>query len=129
MSPSAIPVSDQGGSLNGNFYKKFGITRNGFLPSEEPLRHLPNAYYEPWEVLIEDLPQLLQDGCFRAKIEKMPLLSTEHLETEEEYRRAYVILTFFAHGHIWGGDIASEVLKTPVQLQPTRHIDQTSHPV
>ncbi len=104
------PIPDEvAHPLDEDFYKKFGITRNGFLPSKKPLRHLPNKYYEPWEVIVEDLAQLLQDGRFRAEIDRIPVLTTENLATEEQYRRAYVILTLFANGYMWGGAIASDV--------------------
>ena len=33
----------------------------------------------------------------------MPVLSTLYLDTIQEKRRAYVILSFLAHGYIWGG--------------------------
>ena len=35
-------------------------------------------------------------------ISQLPTLSTLYLETPPEKRRAYVILSFLAHGYIWG---------------------------
>ncbi len=99
-----------------DIYKEFGLTVNGFLPSQEPLQCLPNTYYDPWEVLIKDLPGLLRDGSFRGEIDNLAILSVEHLQTEDEYRRAYVILGFFTHAYIWGGETASEVC--PSHLSP-----------
>lgn len=59
------------------------------------------------------LPELLKRNTIRQSIEGLDVLSTERLRTDEEWRRAYVILSFLAHGYIWGGDMASEVGRLP----------------
>lgn len=79
----------------------FEISHYGFLPVEEPLRCLPDHYYEPWESIITRLPHLIENGTLYERFDHLPLLTTEHLSTTPEWRRAYVILTFFAHAHIW----------------------------
>lgn len=88
---------------------QFEISHYGFLPVEEPLRCLPNEYYEPWEVLIKQLPQLIAGGALYDAIAQLPTLSTKHLRTTPERRRAYVILAFFAHAHIWSANQPCEV--------------------
>lgn len=43
----------------------------GFLPSTPPLRRLPDAYFEPWEAMMEDFNGLLLAGKLREKIHKV----------------------------------------------------------
>ncbi len=111
MSPHAVVVPEYMSLEKGDFWKEFGITKNGFLPSEAPLARLSSPYYEPWESIAEKMVQTLQDGSFRGHIDKLTVLSVDGLVSEEEYQRAYIVLTFFVHAYIWGGDTASEVLR------------------
>jgi indoleamine 2,3-dioxygenase len=88
----------------------FGVSpKFGFLPEQYPLQALPAQCYSPWEVLIRQLPTLIKLRVIRRKIDLLPILSTEYLTTEREWQRAYVILSFFTHGYIWGGLVPSEV--------------------
>lgn len=87
----------------------FNVTKNGFLPAEAPLKTISNPYYEPWELLIHNLPSLLANGTLRQRIHRSPVLSTDELQSEAEWRRAYVILTLLTHSYVWGGDKAAEV--------------------
>ena len=89
---------------------------NGFLPDGAPLVRLSNPYYNVWEELASQLPVLIQTKEIRAKIDDMPVCSTKHLQTEREWRRAYVIMAYFSHGYIWGGYKPSDVC-TAKQLQ------------
>ena len=90
--------------------ENLGIShRNGFLPDESPLRYLPDTYYQPWEVIVEDLPALITEHRIRQEIDNLPILSTLKLSTEREWQRAYVLLSLFTHGYIWGGENPSEV--------------------
>jgi len=82
---------------------------NGFLPSEPPLEHLPDPYYAKWEAIVTNLQPLLLSKRLRAVVDQLPVLSTLRLQGVAEYRRAYTVLVFIAHGYIWGGDIPSEV--------------------
>jgi indoleamine 2,3-dioxygenase len=86
----------------------YGITSNGFLPNEPPLERLPDPYYAPWEDLVGSLPTSLAQQTFRRQVDELPVLSTDRLTTEPEWRRAYVVMAFLAHAYIWGGDTASE---------------------
>ncbi|KAI2604711.1 Indoleamine 2,3-dioxygenase-domain-containing protein [Hypoxylon fragiforme] len=87
----------------------YSVSNNGFLPQREPLRRLPHAYYTPWEAILDDLPSLIKQRRIREVVDSTQVLSTNKLHTEEEWRRAYVVLSFLAHAYIWGGDKASEV--------------------
>ena len=59
-------------------------------------------------------------------IDRLPIIPTSHLDTEPEWRRAYSILSFMAHGYIWGGEKPSERLPPPITyplLQAAAHLD------
>lgn len=88
---------------------QFGISpRTGFLPEEQPLRRL-NQYYKDWEDIVDEVPALLRNKTIRFKAERLPLLSVLRLQTEREWQRAYVLLSFITHSYIWGGHRPAEV--------------------
>ena len=83
----------------------YGISpEHGFLPDVLPLTRLPDPYYNKWEAIAANLQNLVLSKRLRGVIDRLPVLSTVGLEHDAEWRRAYVLLTFFAHGYIWGGD-------------------------
>ena len=43
----------------------------GFLPPTPPLKRLPNAYYEPWEEIVDDLSGLLKAERLRERVHKV----------------------------------------------------------
>ncbi|KAK8070053.1 Indoleamine 2-3-dioxygenase [Apiospora phragmitis] len=94
---------------------KFAVTSNGFLPKEAPLRELP-PYYASWDAIIRRLPQLLRTGALREKVRELEVLSTDELNTEAQWRRAYVILGFLAQAYIWGGCQPAEVLPAAISV-------------
>ena len=90
----------------------YGLTpTHGFLPAEPPATELP-AYYAEWESVIKNLQPLILCGRLRDTITRMSLLSTDHLSSIAEWRRAYSILGFMLHGFIWGGDKPADVSLT-----------------
>lgn len=106
--------------------KTFDVTSNGFLPAEAPLARIPDSYYEPWETLARDLPRLLREGKLRSAVEDLPILDCSRLGPEPEWRRAYIILTFFTHAYVWGGEAPSERLPPQVAvpvLAVSDHLD------
>ncbi|KAJ5153511.1 Indoleamine 2-3-dioxygenase [Penicillium canariense] len=93
----------------------YGISPDqGFLPPEPPLETLPDLFYAKWEEIAANLQPLLLSRRIRAVVDRMPLLSTVHLHTDAEWRRAYVVLVFILHGYVWGGDRPAE--RIPPQL-------------
>ena len=52
---------------------------------------------------------LLLSKRLRPVLDRLPILPAAHLETEPEWRRAYLILTFFTQGYVWGGERPAEV--------------------
>jgi indoleamine 2,3-dioxygenase len=90
--------------------EKYDITEQyGFLPPDLPLERLPDWYYAPWEAVVSKLQALILSRRFRETARRMPILSTSRLQSEAEWRRAYVILAFFTHAYMWGGDQPAEV--------------------
>jgi Indoleamine 2,3-dioxygenase len=89
----------------------YGVSpETGFLPIELPLQCLPHPVYERWERIIKNFQSLLLSKRLRAIVDRLPVIPTSHLETEPEWRRAYSILSFMAHGYIWGGEKPAEVV-------------------
>lgn len=108
MSPHAVNIQDAPVRIQEEL-ESFAVTRNAFLPHNRPSKHLEDVYYEPWELVAQHLPQLIREERIRGAIDTLPILSTERLTSEAEWRRAYVILAFFTHAYIWGGEEPSEV--------------------
>lgn len=82
---------------------------HGFLPAELPLQCLDDPYYRPWESTVGALQALILTRRLRGVVDALPVLSTDYLDTEPEWRRAYSILAFIAHAYIWGGDTPVDV--------------------
>lgn len=84
---------------------------HGFLPAELPLQFLDDSYYRPWESTVAGLQALILTRRLRGVVDALPVLSTDYLRSEPEWRRAYSILAFIAHAYIWGGDSPADVSK------------------
>ena len=82
---------------------------NGFLPDDPPLEILPDPYYQQWEAIARNLQGLILSRRLRELVDRIPVLSTERLHSEAEWRRAYSVLAFIAHAYIWGGEKPTEV--------------------
>ncbi|KIH86891.1 indoleamine 2,3-dioxygenase [Sporothrix brasiliensis 5110] len=95
----------------------YGISpKHGFLPNELPLARLPDPYYNKWEAVVANLQALILSRRLRGVVDRLPVLSTVGLEHDAEWRRAYSILCFIAHGYIWGGDSPSDRLPPPITV-------------
>ncbi|KAF4124827.1 indoleamine 2,3-dioxygenase [Geosmithia morbida] len=115
MSPHATcPESRQLRSKR--YLEEFAITRHAFLPEESPAVLLSHAYYDPWESVARQLPQLIDSGGIRQAVSLLPVLSTDYLASESEWRRAYCLLAYTAHAHIWGGDKPEEILPPQITV-------------
>lgn len=96
----------------------YGISPDhGFLSPDAPLEVLPDPYYAKWEAIAANLQPLLLSKRIRAVVARLPILSTAHLATDAEWRRAYVVLVFMLHGHVWGGDRPAEVCQCHFLVQ------------
>jgi indoleamine 2,3-dioxygenase len=95
----------------------YGISpKHGFLPEVLPLTRLPDPYYNKWEAVGANLQALILSRRLRVVVDRLPVLSTIGLEHEAEWRRAYSLLCFIAHGYIWGGDSPSDRLPPPITI-------------
>jgi len=79
----------------------------GFLPSSDPLRELPSPFGR-WDELARDMPKLLAAGKLRTYLDQLPILDTSALQSDAEYERAMLILSYFGHGYVWGGTKARD---------------------
>lgn len=109
MSPHAVLQDQEQPGTPSVDLTKFAVTQNAFLPSSSPPTALSDTYYEPWELIAQHLAPLIDSGRIRQSVDGLPVLSTDQLTCEAEWRRAYVILAFMSHAYIWGGDKPSEV--------------------
>lgn len=123
MSPHRIETLPSRAALS-----QYGISKNGFLPKEAPLERLPQACYQPWERIIEDLPKLIEEQEIREKVDALPVLDTAQLSSEAEWQRACSLLALIAQGYIWTGPEPSQVgcLGVFVKLLLTRAIATSS---
>lgn len=108
MSPHAVTYQLPRIKLTAEL-KEFAVTSNAFLPEHSPLKQLPDSYYEPWELVIQHLPALIKYFDIRRAVDTLPVLSTERLRSEAEWRRAYSILAFLTHAYVWGGEKPAQV--------------------
>lgn len=99
---------------------------HGFLPAELPLQFLDDPYYRPWENTVAALQALILTRRLRAVVDDLPVLSTDYLQSEPEWRRAYSILAFIAHAYIWGGDSPVDRVPPSISvpfLSTCRHLE------
>ncbi len=89
---------------------------NGFLPTFPPLESLPGDYYEPWEYIVKNLQGLILSKRLHEVVEKLSVLSTDNLQGEAQWRRAYSVLAFIAHAYIWGGNKPTERVPPPITV-------------
>ncbi|KAF2029117.1 Indoleamine 2,3-dioxygenase [Setomelanomma holmii] len=121
MSPHRVDVLPSPAAL-----PSYGISKNGFLPTDIPLLHLSSDYYQPWERIIEALPTLIEKQEIRQSVDELPVLSTCHLYSEAEWQRAYSMLALFAQGYVWTGPEPSERLPPAIAvpfLQTAEHLE------
>ncbi|KAL4932868.1 indoleamine 2,3-dioxygenase [Aspergillus undulatus] len=100
--------------------------RNGFLPGSPPLQCLPNPYYAPWETVAQNLTESIRNGTIRKAVDSLPVLSTSHLQTKPEWRRAYVVLSYLTHAYVWGGEIPKDILPPAISvpyLEVSRYLE------
>ena len=100
--------------------------QNGFLPTTPPLESLPDSYYEPWEYVVKHLQGLILSKRLREVVDKLPVLSTERLFGEAQWRRAYCVLSFITHAYVWGGNNPAERVPPPVSipfLETCQHLE------
>lgn len=90
----------------------------GFLPATPPLGRLPGEYFAEWEDLMLHLPELNNAKRLRAEVRKLPErdFSFSTLNSEAEWRRAYVMLCFIGQSYVWGEGQNGLVDKVPSKI-------------
>ncbi|KAG5645090.1 hypothetical protein DXG03_006904 [Asterophora parasitica] len=88
--------------------------QSGFMPPEEPLSRLPDAW-EPWEAILDaaitaklqlgDKPRITEtekssSESWRARVRELPVLSTSALDSPILLRRAHLVLAYIMHFYI-----------------------------
>jgi len=88
----------------------FGVSRGrGFLPPQDPLRHLPKPF-DAWEDMALQLPKLLASDQVRRTVAQLPVFPVEAIQERREWERAMVVLSYLGHAYIWGGSQPETVL-------------------
>ncbi len=98
-----------------------------FLPSTPPLLQLP-ATYTAWDDLVPQLPNLIQSRQIRQVLEKLPILSISHLQTAAEQERALLLLSYFGHAFVYGGEIDSDYIPASIAIPWTQLASQMQRP-
>jgi indoleamine 2,3-dioxygenase len=72
----------------------------GFLPAQDPLERLPEAF-APWEAIAPRVSSLLLAGQLRAVLEALPVPELARLERRDELERAMLLLSVFGNAYVW----------------------------
>lgn len=89
-------------------------SQQGFLSTHTPCKAFRDERYRPWDDIISDLPSLIKTKQLNQTIDRLPLLHTDGLRTDLDYRRAYVVLGFLVHSYVWSTTLPTA--KIPPQL-------------
>jgi indoleamine 2,3-dioxygenase len=87
---------------------KFNSQR-GFLPCQDPLARLPQAFHA-WEDVASELPKLLVSDHLRRAIEQLPPFPVQLLTSERERERAMTLLSYLGHAYVWGAGTPAYIL-------------------
>ncbi len=73
---------------------------HGFMPKNEPLKHLPSAF-SLWDTISHKTPVLIKELLFRQELDEMSvLLPTAQNLPDKFLARASILLGFFAHAYV-----------------------------
>lgn len=98
---------------------EFGVSpKTGFLPEQDPLHRLPRPFIA-WEDVAQILPKMLVGDSIREVIEDLPPFPTERLDSDREWERAMVLLSYLGHAYVWSGPQPSSRL--PASLAQPWH--------
>ena len=90
----------------------------GFLPLQDPLARLPQAF-DPWENVALNLPKLLASDHFRSIAQELPPFPLVQITNSRERERAMTLLSYLGHAYVWRGERPAEIL--PKQLAVPWH--------
>ena len=91
--------------------------KTGFVP-EHPVQNLSDVYFAKWEYVAQNLPDLLKQKLLRQTIDDLPEteFSSNTLHSDDEWRRAYSILSFISQAYVWEGGQSEAVADLPAKL-------------
>ena len=101
----------------------FGISKKtGFVP-EKPVPKIAGLYFSKWEYIAEHLPELLKRKKLRAAVDELPEteFSSNTLHSDNEWRRAYAILSFISQAYIWEGGESGAITELPAKIAVPWH--------
>jgi indoleamine 2,3-dioxygenase len=105
-----------------------GVSRErGFLPPQDPLRHLPKPF-DAWESVALQLPKLLASDQVRRIIAQLPPFPVEAIQDRREYERAMVVLSYLGHAYVWGGAKPAAILPARLALPWHRVAEHLGRP-
>lgn len=94
---------------------EYGVSpETGFLP-KRPLAPLRGDAFARWEDLLARLPQLIKNKTLREELLTLPEteFSASTLHSEEEWARAYALLSYLGQGYVWMAGQAGIVDRLP----------------
>jgi indoleamine 2,3-dioxygenase len=81
----------------------FGLSETrGFLPHEDPLLKLPQSEFAPWEELAQGLPKYMAALSVRRAVNAMPDFPVSLIASDQQLKRAMMILSFIGHAYVYG---------------------------
>lgn len=102
--------------------------RRGFLPAQDPLERLPEAF-DRWEQIAADLPALLMTGRLRFTLEQLPPLDATQLKNEQQVQRAMLLLSVFGNSYVWGSATPATVIPRGVAIPWAQVAEQLGRPM
>ena len=87
----------------------------GFLPSQDPLRRLPEPF-SAWEMVASSLPKLFASDHIRKTISELPPFPLAAIATEQERERAMLLLSYLGHAYVWGSAQPAEILPSRIAV-------------
>ncbi|KAA3672770.1 indoleamine 2,3-dioxygenase [Paragonimus westermani] len=98
-----------------NILENYRLSERTGAILENPLSKLPPEY-DPWNRLIDDLPNLFQNMTIRERIKQLPMLEHNSLNSHEELRLAHKLLAFAASAYVWLHGQGGEPESLPAQV-------------
>ncbi|KAL2202616.1 indoleamine 2,3-dioxygenase subfamily [Sarocladium strictum] len=84
----------------------------GFLSNHPPLPSFSNPHFAQLDELVANLSVHINNGTLRQRVDNLPHLDHSHLSSDQEYKRAYLVLGFLIHAYVWGGPKDNGPLET-----------------
>lgn len=98
---------------------RLGISKEyGFLGHIQPLTSLPGDTFREWEDLLANVPCRIKNQTLRDAIHQLPEVdfSEDTLKAEQEWRRAYLLLSILGQAYIWMKGEAGIVDRVPEKI-------------